>query len=125
MTRAAAVVVATAVLAGCGSSGGRPSPAPPKLPRALAAQLAQRSDNVAAALDAGNPCGALDQASRLQQDTIRAINEGRVPGPLLENLSSTVSDLVGRIKCIPPVEEEHGKHGKGKGKHKGKHGDGD
>ncbi len=122
MTRAAAVVIATAVLAGCGSSGGRPAPAQPKLPRALAAELAQRSDAVAAELDRGNPCAALDQASRLQHDTTRAINEGRVPGPFLENLSSTVNDLVDRIKCVPPVRE---KHGKGKGKHKGKHGEGD
>jgi hypothetical protein len=125
MTRAAAVLIATAVLAGCGSSGGSPSPPPPKLPRALAEQLAERSDRVAVALDEGNACGALDQANHLQQDTIRAINEGRVPGPFLENLSSTVGDLVDRIKCVPPVEQEHGKHDKGQGKHKGKHGKGD
>ncbi len=125
MTRAAAVLIATAVLAGCGSSGERPAPVAPKLPRALAAELAQRSDAVAAALDQGDECAALDQAKRLQHDTMQAINEGRVPGAFRENLGPAVADLVERIECTPPAEEEHGERGKGKGKHKGKHGEGD
>ncbi len=74
---------------------------------------------MAAALDAGDACRALGEAQQLQQDTIRLINEGRVPGPFQEHLQAAVGDLVARIDCAA-----HGK-GKGHGKHKGKHGEGD
>jgi len=121
MTRTAAAVIASAALAGCGSSSERSAPAPPTLPTKLAADLAQRSDQVAATLDAGDACRALDEAQHLQQDTIRLINEGRVPGAFQEHLQAAVGDLVARIDCAPPA---HGK-GKGHGKHKGKHGEGD
>ena len=119
MTRTAAVVIASAALAGCGSSSERSAPAPPALPKQLAADLAQRSDQVAATLDAGDACRALDEAQHLQEDTIRLINERRVPAPFQEHLQSAVGDLVARINCAPPG------HGKGHGKHKGKHGEGD
>jgi len=122
MTRAAAVVVATLVLAGCGSSGHRAASPPPKLPIKPAADLAQRSDRVATALDAGDPCRALGEAQQLQQDTIQLINEGRIPAPFQEYVSSAVADLLARINCVPPDHQGHGK-GKGHGKHK--HGEGD
>jgi hypothetical protein len=112
-----AAVTAALLLAGCGGGGERRAPPQPKLPSQLAAQLAARSDQVAAALDAGDPCRALDQASRLRDDTITAINQGRIPGPFQERLLSTVGDLVGRIQCVPSVKEHTGK-GKAKGKHK-------
>ena len=121
MSRTAALVIAAAVLAGCGASNRRP-PAPPKLPAAVVTDLAARSDQVAAALDQGNACQALDTANALQQDTIRLINEGRIPGPFQEELSSTVGDLAARITCVPPAKD-HGKH-KGRDKHKG-NGEGD
>jgi hypothetical protein len=59
------------------------------------------------------------QAHLLQQETIAAINAGRVPGAFQEQLSSTVGDLVSRIQCVPAAEpRDSGKH---KGKHKKKH----
>jgi hypothetical protein len=112
--------VAALCLAGCGSGVEHRSAPQPKLPPLLAAQLAERSDQVAAALDAGDSCRALDEARRLQGDTIKSINQGRIPAAFQEHLVSAVGDLVGRIRCTPPAEERHGK-GKGKGKSKGKH----
>jgi hypothetical protein len=70
---------------------------------------------VAQALAAGNPCRALNVAQRLQQETVAAINAGRVPGPFQEHLGSTVADLVARIRCVRPALKGHDN-----AKHKGK-----
>ena len=94
MSRTAALLIAGAVLAGCGASNNHPA-APPKLPASVATELAARSDQVAAALDQGNSCQALDSANALQQDTIRLINEGRVPGPFQEELSASLESSSG------------------------------
>lgn len=124
MTRARApiaVVLGTAaVLAGCGAHSRGAAPPQPKLPRALVQQLAARSDDIARKLDARDDCGALSAAQQLQQDTIAAINERRVPPALQEPLSGAANDLVRRIQCTAPPEK-HG-NGKGKGKDNGKHG---
>ena len=88
-------------LAGCGS-GSRPRAAPqPKLPEAVAAALASRSDGIDRALTAGDSCLALSLAQQLQRETVAAINQGRIPGAFQEQLGSTVSDLVSRISCVP------------------------
>jgi hypothetical protein len=131
------VALAVAALAGCGGGSERSAAPPPRLPAALASQLAQRSDRVAALLEVGQSCPALDEARRLHEQTIAAINTGRVPGPLQEQLSGAVGDLVDRIHCVPPPRNEdedkkpakdhEGKDHKGKdhkGKDGGDHGDG-
>jgi hypothetical protein len=115
------VLTTAALLAGCGSQARRTAPPPPKLPATLAEQLAARSDAVAARLDAGDGCGALDEARRLQQQAIGAINGRRVPAAFQEGLLAATNDLVARISCVPapaPKEEQHGK-GKGHRKHGG------
>jgi hypothetical protein len=117
-----ALILTAAALAGCGGAKQHAAPPQPKLPAALAQQLAAQSDAVAAKLDAGDGCGALAAAQSLQQLTIAAINAHRVPAALQETLSAAVNDLPGRIHCAPPpVEEKH----HGKGKHKGHDGEGD
>ena len=116
-----AALAAALVLAGCGSGGQRATAPQPKLPRDVATQLAERSDRVAAALDGGDPCHAVVQARRLQRDTLRAINDRRVPRPFQEQLGATVNDLVSRIECTPPPatqDDEHDKPGKRKGEKK-------
>lgn len=112
----AALAVALS-LTGCGS-GHRVAPQP-KFPAPVASALASRSDEVAQALAGGDQCRALSLAQRLQQETISAINSGRVPGAFEEQLGSTVGDLLSRIQCVPAVKPpESGKHkGKGKKKH--------
>ena len=123
MIRARAPIVVAgiaAVLAGCGAHSHRAAPPQPKLPRALAQQLASRSDDIARKLDAGDDCGALTSAQQLQQETVAAINEHRVPPAFQEPLSGAANDLVRRIQCTAPPKD-HGK-GKEKGKGNGKHG---
>ena len=76
-------------------------PPQPKLPRSVAEQLEAQSDDIARRLDAGDDCGALAAARTLQQNTISAINAGRVPGELQEPLASAASRVVTRISCTP------------------------
>ena len=105
-------------LAGCGG-GSKPRVVPqPKLPAPVASALASRSDDVALALAGGDHCRALSLAQQLQQETVAAINAGRIPAALQEQLGSTVGDLVSRIQCVPAAQpQDNGKH---KGKHKNK-----
>jgi hypothetical protein len=106
-------------LAGCGSGSARRVAPQPKLPAPVASALASRSDQVAAALAAGDHCHALTQAHLLQQESIAAINAGRIPAAFQEQLGSTIGDLVSRIQCVPAAKPpDSGKH---KGKHKKKH----
>jgi len=106
-------------LAGCGSGSERRAAPQPKLPAPVASALASRSDEVAQALAGGDHCRALALAQQLQQETIAAINAGRVPGAFQEQLGSTVGDLVSRIQCVPASKPRD--DGKRKGKHKKKH----
>jgi hypothetical protein len=114
-----AVLAAALTLAGCGSGSEERAAPQPKLPPPVAAALASRSDEVAQTLAAGDSCRALTLARKLQQETVAAINAGRVPAPFQEQLSSTVGDLVSRIRCVP-AEKPHDS-GKHKGKDKKKH----
>jgi hypothetical protein len=120
-----AAFAAALCLAGCGSGAERSAAPQPKLPRPLAATLAQQSEAIAAALDAGDGCQALQLAESLRQQTIGAINAHRVPAAFQEPLLDRVIDLASRIECVPPAEnDEHAEDpGKGKGKNK-KHGKG-
>ena len=143
---AALIALCAFVAGGCGSETRRSAPPPPRLPAALAADLASHSDDVARLLDASDGCGALDAAKALQRRAIAAINAGRVPARLQEPLSTAANDLVFRIHCVPPPapapaaadneqpprghgeddkgHEKEKKHGGGHGKGRDKHGDG-
>jgi hypothetical protein len=114
------------VLAGCG--GQAKTAAQPKLPRALAGQLATQSNAVASSLTANQSCTALAQAQALQQATIAAINAHRVPAALQNRLRSTATDLVQRIRCRPPAsplapDSMRGSDNAKREKHKKHHGD--
>jgi hypothetical protein len=71
-------------LAGCGSAE-RKAP-PPRLPEALAQRLAREADGVR----------TQKHALRLQRHVIAAINSGRVPGELQEELQSRANAVVDR-----------------------------
>jgi outer membrane murein-binding lipoprotein Lpp len=122
-TRTLGAAALTALcLSGCGGAK-QSAPPPPKLPRALASQLASTSDAVADSLATGDSCRALTLAQQLQTQTIAAINAGRVPNALQEQLSGSVNALVARVRCVAPAvpapaPKEHGK-GHEKKKHKG------
>ena len=128
--RARAVVVlgvAVVGLAGCGGSQqAAPPKQPPKLPRTLAQSWAQQADDVAAAIDAGDGCTALQRAASLRTQVVDAVNAHQVPRRYLEPLVATANDLAGRITCTPPApdvkpkkpdehhkHDKHDKHGKG------------
>jgi len=115
-----AALAAAVCLAGCGSGPTPRAAPPPKLPAAVAASLAARSDEVAQALAAGDACRASSLAQQLQQETLASINAGHVPTSFQEHLASAASDLVSRIQCIPPAKpQDRGKH-KGREKKKKK-----
>lgn len=123
-----AALAAVLVLGGCGSADRRAAPPPPRLPSAVAAQLASQSDQVAERLAASDGCGALDAARQLRSQADAAINAGRVPARFRKTLAAAADDLPLRIHCAPraapatPAEQDDHK---GKGNHeKRQHGHG-
>ena len=103
-------------LAGCGGSTGT-SAQEPALPRAVANDLAAKSDQIAAALDSGDRCGAAELADRLKDAVDAAVSGGQVPPAFQDELEQTATDLQNEVNC-----EEKQEGDKGKGKKKG-HGD--
>jgi hypothetical protein len=119
------VASSVALAAGCGSSGReRPSSKPaPRIPAAVAQQLAFDADAVASA----QGCAARAPAKQLLDDVIAA--SPRIPARYQEPLTSAANDLYARIPACPP-RQGHGKskkpkHRKGHGHGHKKHGDGD
>ena len=115
------------VLGGC---GGAEEPAEPSLPAPLAADLAARSDAVAAAFTRGDACSADAAAARLQQAVIAAVNAGDVPPELQEDLTGAANALAERLTCPPPppppptvaegADDQEEDEGEGRGKGDGK-----
>jgi hypothetical protein len=104
-------------LAGCGHST-TPSAQEPALPRAVANDLAAKSDQIAHALDSGDVCGAASLADRLKDAVDAAVSSGRVPQAFQDELEQTATDLQNEVNC-----EEQKQDDKGKGKKKGQHED--
>jgi hypothetical protein len=100
-------------LAGCGDST-RTSAEEPALPRAVATDLAAKSDLVADALDSGDVCGAAVLADRLKDAVDAAVSGGRVPPTFQDELEQTATDLQNEVNC----EEQQKEDDKGKGKKK-------
>jgi hypothetical protein len=104
----AALSLAIAV-AGCGSSS-ETTAGQPALTRGLANALADKSDEIAAALESNNECGAARLADELKDAVDVAIANGQVPVPLRGELEWASTDLQNEVNC----PEEHGDKGKGK-----------
>jgi hypothetical protein len=100
-------------LAGCGHST-KTSAQEPALPRAVANDLAAKSDQIAAALDSGDVCGAAALADRLEDAVDAAVSSGRVPPAFQNELEQTATGLQNEVNC-----EEQKQDDKGKGKKKG------
>jgi hypothetical protein len=114
-----------AALAGsaCGGSDQR-SAEEPSLPRALASDLADTSEAIAAALDAGDVCGAAGLADELKNAVDAAVASGQVPPEFESELEGTALELQNGVNCPAEpeeeVEEEQGNEGEnGEGKKKG------
>jgi hypothetical protein len=101
----AIALVLTILAAGCGGDGGgREQQEAVQLPRPVAADLARQSDVVAERLEANDPCTALVAAKALQEQTIAAVNDGRVPPRYQEELTGAVNSLLASIECELRVE---------------------
>jgi len=84
------------------------------LPRSVANDLAAKSDQIAAALDSGDRCGAAELADRLKDAVDTAVLGGQVPPAFQDELEQTATDLQNEVNC-----EEKKQDDKGKGKKKG------
>ena len=99
-------------LAGCGGSSGT-SAQEAALPRAVANDLAGKSDEIADALDSGDVCGAAKLADQLKDAVDAAVSDGQVPPAFQDELEQTATDLQNEVNC---EEKKHENKGKGKGK---------
>jgi hypothetical protein len=119
------------VLASCGGGEGTTETvddtAAPTIASAVAEPLAERSDEVARRLDAGDTCGAAEEAAALRQAVTDAINGGQVPEEYLEELQGVANELEFELPLCaePPPPEEDDEEKDGKDKDKGGDGDGD
>ena len=102
----------------CGGSGQR-SAEEPRLPPALASDLAERSDAIAAALDAGDVCGAAGLADELKNAVDSAVASGQVPPELQRELEGAALELQNGVNCTAEPEEEKDEDENDKGKKKG------
>ena len=122
----ALIVAAATLAAGCGGARQAQPPAP-KFPRSVARDLAARSDRIAATLAAGDRCGAVGQASDLQQVAHNEADAGQVPTAFRARLLAAADALAASLPaCSPPSDEGGGTGGHDNGKHKSekKHGQG-
>jgi hypothetical protein len=88
---------------GCGGASPRQA-TPPKLPRALAQRWAAEADNVAAAVQANDGCGAQQLARTLAAEV--AGSTARIPARLRSSLSTATATLAGRISCVSQPQPE-------------------
>jgi hypothetical protein len=93
-------VLAAVLAAGCGGAG-ETGPSEQALPAPVAEGLAGRADEVAARLATGDACAAAGEADDLLHEAVQAVNDGRVPSPLQEELLASANELVESIECVP------------------------
>jgi hypothetical protein len=111
-------------LAGCG--GGEEEAARQTLPAGVAQELARASEDVAESVEAGDFCGAAEEAEELRSSALAAVDDGRVPEGLAEPLLAAVERLEGQIECVETSgpgqsqDDEQDPPGKAKGKDKNK-----
>jgi hypothetical protein len=96
-----AVLGALLALSACGG-GNDARPEEPGLRRAVAERLAQESEAIAAKLDAGDTCGAAQQADVLVDAVEQAIGEGDVPAEFQSELLQTARQLQNNVNCPEP-----------------------
>jgi hypothetical protein len=95
-------------LAGCGG-GSSPTTAQAELPRAVADDLASRSDAIADALDRGDQCKAAQLADELKKAVESAVSEGQVPSAFQEELVRNATDLQNEVNCEEKKHDDKGK----------------
>jgi hypothetical protein len=97
-----AFACAVLALAACGGGGGA-TPEEPGLPRALAERLASESEAIAEMWEAGDQCGAAQQADVLEDAVQQAIAAGDVPDAFQAELTATAQKLQNEVNCPQPA----------------------
>jgi hypothetical protein len=111
-------------VAGCGGEDGAPDNAP-RIDAAAATQLADRSDEVASLIDAGDVCGAAHRADELLAAAETEVEKGTVPPALASELTAKAEALRDEVNCPQPPppppadEDDEDEDDKDKGKKKG------
>ena len=112
-------------LAGCG--GATPQTGSSAIPRSAADKLAAQSESIAAAWEAGDTCGAAQQADDLRhavEDAVEdAVAAGEIPAAYQDELEAAVENLQNTANCTEEGDEDK-EHGKGKAKGHDKHDEG-
>ena len=109
------------VLAGCGGATSTQNDA--AIPRSVANRLAAQSESIAAAWEAGDTCGAAEQADELKHAADDAIASGDIPGAYQDDLEAAVVNLQNTANCTDEGDKdedkrtEEDKKGKGHDKH--------
>jgi len=88
-------------LTACGG-GGDATPDEPGISPAVAERLAEESEAIADKLDAGDTCGAAQQADVLEDAVQQAISEGNIPAAFQSELLQTARQLQNDVNCPQP-----------------------
>ena len=122
--RPAALASLAVVLALAGCGGATPAQTESAaIPRSVADRLAAQSESIAAAWEAGDTCGAAQQADDLRHAADDAIAAGDIPAAYQDELESAVENLQNTANCTEEGDEDE-EHGKGKAKGHDKHDEG-
>jgi hypothetical protein len=127
--RPAALASLAVVLALTGCGGAAPTQKNAAIPRSVADRLAAQSESIAAAWEAGDTCGAAQQADELKHAADDAVAAGQIPAAYRDALEAAVVNLQNTANCTVVSGEDEGpgeSKGKGNGKAKehDKHDDG-
>lgn len=93
-------LLAAVLVAACGA----PSTSDVAIDSGTAEALAGRADRLAADLDAGDGCAALDTAAGLVAAAEDGLVDGSVPGPVATEIIRTTRSAVTGVDCAPAPE---------------------
>ena len=119
-----ALATLAVVLGAAGCGGASSSETQSSIPESVAGRLAAQSESIAAALEAGDDCGAAQQADDLRHAADKAISTGQVPAAYQDELEAAVRSLQDAVNCAPSKDSQGDENGKDKGKRHDKHDDG-
>ena len=108
-------------LAGCG--GATPQTESSAIPRSAANKLAAQSESIAAAWEAGDTCGAAQEADDLRHAVEDAVAAEEIPAAYQDELEAAVENLQNTANCTEGGDQDK-EHGKGKAKGHDKHDEG-
>jgi hypothetical protein len=119
--RPAALASLAVVLALAGCGGAAPTQKKAAIPRSVADRLAAQSESIAASWEAGDTCGAAQQADALKHAADDAVEAGQIPAAYQDDLVAAVLNLQNTANCTVQSDEDKGAgEGEDKGEEKAK-----